>query len=650
MVTYYVDPDATGIADGSSWTDAYTSLQDALDVVSAGDTIYCRGSETSNSSITSSADATPLDPIYIIGMNASGVEDGTRYTIDANDTADAAFKHDGNSYIIRNLNCINGVTYGIQSNVDGFNSVFVNCRAAGSGGAGLAGGSGSRDHIWYKCVAENNGIDGLQLYSFSGNSCAVGCIARNNGRDGIRSLRGSSILFNLCYGNTSNGIVGQAGGAIVGNTCEDNGSVGINASAGNGNCLAFNRVTNNVTDLAGTANLVLTVGNAFFNNTNTRGDNFLDYQNVDLTTEGYENKAGENFTLNRKTGEGISIGLNIDDKNVYYGTAGLSPDSINEPSITDIAPSSGNNTSQITITGTNFSASGNTVDIGTETGITPDSESTTEIVFTLSGTLSNGQYDIKVTTSDAQEVIAPNGFTVSADEINITSITPTPIKINDVITVTGTNFTDTQGCGNVIVGGRKIKTSSWSDTEIIGQVQYGTDTGSCPAIVFTGNLDCGTYSVVVEGDGIQFNEKYYKDTIIDILNAELEDPLSSNRAGSFVWGPTDRIILNKYLPKIQVAYDTTSSEKTTYGPNYFSRKQQPFNIVVYVGQDSVMGGSLKNEDIVYHFYNQIEGALKNRTGNSLKQVTLLDPEPPVWNNDKTVLVGVYPLYVLWGKK
>jgi len=36
----YVDPDATGAADGSSWTDAFTSLQNALSVATVGDSVW----------------------------------------------------------------------------------------------------------------------------------------------------------------------------------------------------------------------------------------------------------------------------------------------------------------------------------------------------------------------------------------------------------------------------------------------------------------------------------------------------------------------------------------------------------------------------------------------------------------------------------
>jgi len=46
----YVDEDATGNADGTSWTDAYTNVQDALAVAVAGEDIWvaegiCRPSE-----------------------------------------------------------------------------------------------------------------------------------------------------------------------------------------------------------------------------------------------------------------------------------------------------------------------------------------------------------------------------------------------------------------------------------------------------------------------------------------------------------------------------------------------------------------------------------------------------------------------------
>ena len=40
QTVWYVDDDATGANDGSSWEDAFNDLQDALDVAGAGDDVW----------------------------------------------------------------------------------------------------------------------------------------------------------------------------------------------------------------------------------------------------------------------------------------------------------------------------------------------------------------------------------------------------------------------------------------------------------------------------------------------------------------------------------------------------------------------------------------------------------------------------------
>ena len=85
MALRYVDPAAVGANNGTSWADAWTDFQDAVDNWAAGDTIYCRGTQILAAQIdVDGADGIATNPIKIIGMNASGVDDGTYFTLDGN--------------------------------------------------------------------------------------------------------------------------------------------------------------------------------------------------------------------------------------------------------------------------------------------------------------------------------------------------------------------------------------------------------------------------------------------------------------------------------------------------------------------------------------------------------------------------------------
>lgn len=85
MATYYVDPAATGLNDGSSWTDAFTDIQSAFDLtaLAAGDVVYCRGTQSvlTPRAMSKSGDITS-GLIRFIGCNASGENDGTRFVLD----------------------------------------------------------------------------------------------------------------------------------------------------------------------------------------------------------------------------------------------------------------------------------------------------------------------------------------------------------------------------------------------------------------------------------------------------------------------------------------------------------------------------------------------------------------------------------------
>lgn len=83
MTTYYVDPLAAGSNDGTSWTNAWTSIQSAFDTAVVGDIVYCRGTQTvaARIDVDTNSGTNAGGFIKFVGCNASGTVDGTRFTI-----------------------------------------------------------------------------------------------------------------------------------------------------------------------------------------------------------------------------------------------------------------------------------------------------------------------------------------------------------------------------------------------------------------------------------------------------------------------------------------------------------------------------------------------------------------------------------------
>ena len=84
MTTRYVDPAASGDNDGTSWTNAYETLQQAADNAVAGDVVYCRGTETLAARVDfdTQTGTNAGGFIKFVGCNAEGNVDGTRFVLD----------------------------------------------------------------------------------------------------------------------------------------------------------------------------------------------------------------------------------------------------------------------------------------------------------------------------------------------------------------------------------------------------------------------------------------------------------------------------------------------------------------------------------------------------------------------------------------
>ena len=233
MSTYYVDPAASGSNNGSSWTNAWTSLQSAADTAVAGDTVYCRGTQTIAATIDFDTNSGTNTGGYIkfIGCNASGTVDGTKFGL----TSDSGAFHAVTvaaaidlfwieNFEIYNFDGSNGSGGAWGSWNAGRGCVFINCsfhsneygvNAIGYGSTIIRcafnnntwnGASGSEFCFFLFCSFCNNTSSGF--YGQGTHCYFIGCLFHGN-NNGIGLNQG--VLFNCVIdGNTSKGILSYA--------------------------------------------------------------------------------------------------------------------------------------------------------------------------------------------------------------------------------------------------------------------------------------------------------------------------------------------------------------------------------------------------------------------------------------------------------
>ena len=272
MATYYVDPAAGGNNDGSDWTNAWTNVQSAFDTATAGDIVYCRGTQTLGAKIDVDTNSGSIVAGFIkfIGCNAAGNIDGTRFVLDAGDTYTNCLDSvtTAQKYIwIQNfeLKQATGSGYSYMSTADYW--VWINCISHDNGAHGWNLTSSDR-HLFLKCQAYNNVDSGFYYMTAL---CFFGfCVAWANGDSGFDD--GSYSIYYACIAHDNGSDAGDEGfalgaqGGVLLNSIADGEKVGIFVKY-DWAVMLCNRITNNETGIDFSNEIGLCGWNLFHNNT-----------------------------------------------------------------------------------------------------------------------------------------------------------------------------------------------------------------------------------------------------------------------------------------------------------------------------------------------------------------------------------------------
>lgn len=133
-------------------------------------------------------------------------------------------------------------------------------------------------------------------------------------------------------------------------------------------------------------------------------------------------------------------------------------------------------------------------------------------------------------------------------------------------------------------------------------------------------------------------------SVVDYLNDNLYDPNSSNRIGSYVFGPDKEMNFKRQLPKVQVVFDNESSVDRSQGSNYKRTKVTFITPIFFTGTGDLDSTSnLKNEPLVMYMLEEIEQTLKGTTFDNFHLIGAGDTGKVEYSNEHGIYVGGIPL-------
>ena len=232
---FYVDPAASGAANGTSWTDAWTTLQTAADTAIAGDIVYCRGTQNITAAIDFNTSSGTYNGGYIkfIGCNASGTNNGEYFVLDGGDNDINGIYNNQKSYIwLENFKLTrcgtSGSKGGLAFNQAGYSDscVFINVWFHDNNRYGLYGAWANRFGTFLCCKWTSNTLAQIQVAGISNRY--VGCVIKDGGAGGVNDESGGQVYVDcIFHNNTTYGLYSY--GQITAINCifDSNGTYGL---------------------------------------------------------------------------------------------------------------------------------------------------------------------------------------------------------------------------------------------------------------------------------------------------------------------------------------------------------------------------------------------------------------------------------------